>query len=80
MFVLSIKAFDKLLSMAASMPAMFFLIFLPSSTKASMRQRWAQNSDAPGSRNALGGLLASGFGGPAECLFGWRWWTLRVVP
>ena len=27
-----------------------------------------------------GASSASGFGGPAECLFGRRWWTLRVVP
>ena len=41
-FVLSINAFDRLWSMAASMPARFFLILRPSSTKASMRHRWAQ--------------------------------------
>jgi hypothetical protein len=42
--VRSTNVFDKLFSMAASMPKMFLLIFLPSSTKAGMRHRWAQAS------------------------------------
>jgi len=45
-FVLSVSALERSCTMAASMPARFFLILRPSSTKAGIRQRCAHSSQA----------------------------------